>query len=639
MPKKRSYSCLDQLRSELNKISPNVKNKAKGDDPCWDGYEMVGKKKKGGKTVPNCVPKKNKKKMQKQVNRFNRDETSEMDRIAWNDQKIKYAIGTDNVEHIENFFGEKAKEPGFWNNIVQSVLLSPSKLDQSQVKAYYGRQPYDNHLYHNGESGVIYEESGDRSPFFDAPMTSQLKDMDQTKPFLLLQHGTGTEGNQKAKTQDPSIYLHETNEGHPMSYDHFGSGIFYHDKDGNLHHYANYQLTHPLSSDRGSLLVKSVGFFDTMRQLGVKKIHTMPTQSDNSGDGRAGRLGQWSGGRIWPRMGFNSPLPKPYIDRMPDSIKMHPGFKSDTLSLMQVPGGEKYYEQNPLFLHHSEFDLDPESENSKYFNQKWGKHVERAKRQKGGQSSPSRNQRKGKARVQQFQNRLFAALVQAIAFARNRRNRKGIGAGAGNQKSRQLVQFKQTKQEQRSLTSLANAIARLHSANERYYRDELAQVLARTGLKPHRIHSVLHDTPKSVKPAVAASILRKVKEDQADYAAAWHGMLSKQTAMMIFHSHPEGADSLYRLKIPSKPEPIRQLLNDLGIQSRILIPRDEHTETLIHDPGREYRKDIHKLAVGMKIPVEEMTGQGKILGGKDMSQARAKYRDIIRQFESSSPSV
>ena len=28
----------------------------KGKDPCWKGYEMVGKKKKGGKEVPNCVP-------------------------------------------------------------------------------------------------------------------------------------------------------------------------------------------------------------------------------------------------------------------------------------------------------------------------------------------------------------------------------------------------------------------------------------------------------------------------------------------------------------------------------------------------------------------------------------------------------
>jgi len=25
-------------------------------DPCWKGYEMIGKKKKNGKEVPNCVP-------------------------------------------------------------------------------------------------------------------------------------------------------------------------------------------------------------------------------------------------------------------------------------------------------------------------------------------------------------------------------------------------------------------------------------------------------------------------------------------------------------------------------------------------------------------------------------------------------
>ena len=31
---------------------------AKGkDDPCWDSHEMVGMKNKGGKKVPNCVPK------------------------------------------------------------------------------------------------------------------------------------------------------------------------------------------------------------------------------------------------------------------------------------------------------------------------------------------------------------------------------------------------------------------------------------------------------------------------------------------------------------------------------------------------------------------------------------------------------
>lgn len=32
------------------------KKKMKGSDPCWSGYEMIGKKKKNGSEVPNCVP-------------------------------------------------------------------------------------------------------------------------------------------------------------------------------------------------------------------------------------------------------------------------------------------------------------------------------------------------------------------------------------------------------------------------------------------------------------------------------------------------------------------------------------------------------------------------------------------------------
>ena len=30
--------------------------KKKSNKPCWSGYQMVGMKKKGGKSVPNCVP-------------------------------------------------------------------------------------------------------------------------------------------------------------------------------------------------------------------------------------------------------------------------------------------------------------------------------------------------------------------------------------------------------------------------------------------------------------------------------------------------------------------------------------------------------------------------------------------------------
>lgn len=37
----------------------NELKKMKGDNPCWDGYQMVGTKMKDGKEVPNCVPETN----------------------------------------------------------------------------------------------------------------------------------------------------------------------------------------------------------------------------------------------------------------------------------------------------------------------------------------------------------------------------------------------------------------------------------------------------------------------------------------------------------------------------------------------------------------------------------------------------
>ena len=45
----------DDLESPEQELDED--KKMKGDDPCWDGYEMVGHKKKDGKEVPNCVPK------------------------------------------------------------------------------------------------------------------------------------------------------------------------------------------------------------------------------------------------------------------------------------------------------------------------------------------------------------------------------------------------------------------------------------------------------------------------------------------------------------------------------------------------------------------------------------------------------
>jgi hypothetical protein len=47
-------------KKELSKVSTKLRSKLeiKENSPCWKGYEQIGMKTKGGKEVPNCVPKK-----------------------------------------------------------------------------------------------------------------------------------------------------------------------------------------------------------------------------------------------------------------------------------------------------------------------------------------------------------------------------------------------------------------------------------------------------------------------------------------------------------------------------------------------------------------------------------------------------
>lgn len=59
MPRKKT---LKRVRKQANSRLPDNFNEddgedMEGEDPCWDGYKMVGHKTKDGKKVPNCVPK------------------------------------------------------------------------------------------------------------------------------------------------------------------------------------------------------------------------------------------------------------------------------------------------------------------------------------------------------------------------------------------------------------------------------------------------------------------------------------------------------------------------------------------------------------------------------------------------------
>lgn len=54
--KKQSYNSNSFVRNVIDKVFEE--DLGSDDNPCWSGYTPIGTKKKNGKTVPNCVPKK-----------------------------------------------------------------------------------------------------------------------------------------------------------------------------------------------------------------------------------------------------------------------------------------------------------------------------------------------------------------------------------------------------------------------------------------------------------------------------------------------------------------------------------------------------------------------------------------------------
>ena len=97
-------------------VNEGENKQVKGGDPCWSGYQMVGKKMKNGREVPNCVPTK---------------EEVELDEVAaWQRKEGKSESGGLNRKGIESY---RRENPG--SKLSMAVTTKPSKLKAGSKSA------------------------------------------------------------------------------------------------------------------------------------------------------------------------------------------------------------------------------------------------------------------------------------------------------------------------------------------------------------------------------------------------------------------------------------------------------------------------------------------------------------------------
>lgn len=174
---------------------------------------------------------------------------------------------------------------------------------------------------------------------------------------------------------------------------------------------------------------------------------------------------------------------------------------------------------------------------------------------------------------------------------------------------------------------------RIGSANHQDLVNVLRTTLSRSGLTPHRVFPAIHDFAGSARPSAVAEVFGETRPGAANYGAAWEGLIAKQPSLVVFRSHPEGADSVYKVAFKGPQKAFSQLLDSVGVANRVYVPHKDGTHAYLYDPQRKLRDNIGGLVSQLGLQALEHVGTGEPVGGGD-DMGRAQYRDEIQKAES-----
>jgi len=206
-----------------------------------------------------------------------------------------------------------------------------------------------------------------------------------------------------------------------------------------------------------------------------------------------------------------------------------------------------------------------------------------------------------------------------------------VGKSKAEHFSKKKVADKFAGSEQRSMASV---IRDLGSKQQQKLREVAGDILTQMGL-PHKMADAINDTATESKPGIAQSILKPVSPEHTKEAAARYGMLTGQESLLVFHSHPDGADSMYSIDMPGGDES-RKALDSAGITKRTLIPTKTGFRAIIHDPGRKMRDTVGNFATSNGLKVDESTGTGEFIGGnKPVDKPKVEQPQQMSKRESS----
>lgn len=168
----------------------------------------------------------------------------------------------------------------------------------------------------------------------------------------------------------------------------FASHVFFRDLDGDIHCYNNYLVLgrHGYAAGLNGQGMRH-SQIDSLHKLGVSQINnSMEYDATGSRTGferpKPGianpdpkNADHWQktsyiGGKVWPLFGFGGTIPANHLAKIPPILrKQMKGY--DVRDLLDVPGGAKWWSENPHTIFGGYMDTDPESDTRKAHEKAW----------------------------------------------------------------------------------------------------------------------------------------------------------------------------------------------------------------------------------------------------------------------------
>jgi hypothetical protein len=146
----------EAYESSCGSVNASKKKMKEDDDPCWDSHKMVGMKKKGGKTVPNCVPKESVRHEQHGIGEVIQESESGYDILF--DHGVEFNVPAEQLEGVSSAIKTAKKMGGNMTGAVKKIdKMKKGMSDNPKVQKALRKANEEDEVKESVQEGTVAE--------------------------------------------------------------------------------------------------------------------------------------------------------------------------------------------------------------------------------------------------------------------------------------------------------------------------------------------------------------------------------------------------------------------------------------------------------------------------------------------------